>query len=106
MVRLIFIDPQGHEHEVGAEAGQSVMEAAVSAMVPGIEAACGGNCVCATCHCHLDAATRARLPAPEELELAMLEGVVNPGPDSRLTCQVRVCAELDGARIRVADSQH
>lgn len=106
MVTLIFIDPQGNEHQVGAEPGQSVMEAAVAALVPGIEASCGGNCVCATCHCHLDAQVRAHLPAPDDLEQAMLEGVVDPGPDSRLTCQVAVTQALDGARIRIAASQH
>ena len=106
MINLIFIDPEGNEHRVDAEPGQSVMEAAVSALVPGIEASCGGNCVCATCHCHFDVSLLPRLPAADDIEQAMLEGLADPGPDSRLSCQVRVSEVLEGTRIRVAASQH
>jgi 2Fe-2S ferredoxin len=105
-VTLIVTDPSGKVHEVAASPGQSVMRAAVSAGVPGIEAACGGNCVCATCHCYIDDAWLARLPPPDETESGMLACTVDPRANSRLVCQVTVTEALDGLRARVAASQH
>lgn len=106
MITLIFIDPAGREHRVEATPGESLMQAAVSALVPGIEASCGGNCVCATCHCYIESAASAQLAAPDETEQAMLECVAAPQPNSRLTCQVPVSETMHGMRVRVAESQH
>lgn len=106
MIRIVFIDPQGVEHRVETDPGQSLMQVARAAGVPGIEASCGGNCICATCHCHLDADTFARLIAPDALERDMLDALNDPQPTSRLTCQVPVSEILNGARVRVAASQH
>lgn len=103
---LIFVDPEGVEHHVEASLGQSLMQAAVGALVPGIEAACGGNCVCATCHAYIEDPRLAELPAPDATEQAMLECTPQPQPNSRLCCQVRVTAALDGMRVQVAASQH
>ena len=50
MVKVVFIEHDGNTHEVNAYVGESLMEAAVSNNVPGIDADCGGNCACATCH--------------------------------------------------------
>ena len=106
MTTLIFIDPAQKEHRVEAPTSGSVMQAAVAALVPGIEASCGGNCLCATCHAYIDERVAGQLPPPNDTELAMLECVNRQQPNSRLTCQVAVSAALDGMRIQVADSQH
>ncbi len=104
---LVFIDPIGKEHRVEAEVGGSVMQAAKGAMVPGIEAVCGGNCLCGTCHCYVeDAARLSALPAPDALEASMLEATPEPRPNSRLTCQILVTESLDGMVLRVPASQH
>ena len=50
MVKVVFIEHDGNPHEVDAYVGESLMEAAVSNNVPGIDADCGGSCACATCH--------------------------------------------------------
>lgn len=105
-ITLVFIDPTGKQHEVEAFPGQSVMRAAKSAMVPGIEAVCGGNCICGTCHCYVEDARLATLKPPDETEAAMLEATPEPRPESRLTCQIPVTEALDGLRLRVPASQH
>src|SRR5690606_20049531 len=48
-VTIIFETAQGRR-EVQAKLGASVMETAVMNNVSGIEAECGGACICATCH--------------------------------------------------------
>lgn len=106
MATILFIDPAGVEHRVEATEGQSVMQVAVGALVPGIEAACGGNCVCATCHCYVEDDRLATLPPPDETEAGMIDCTPEPRPNSRLTCQIKVSEALDGLRLRVPASQH
>lgn len=106
MIRITFIDPAGAAHDVQAEPGQSLMQAAVNALVPGIEASCGGHCICATCHCHVDERWLARVGAPEPLERDMLDCTNEVRPNSRLSCQVALSEALDGMVVHVAASQH
>ncbi len=44
-----FIEHDGTVHEVEAESGETVMEAAMRGSVSGIVGECGGSCTCATC---------------------------------------------------------
>src|SRR6185437_11974956 len=94
MAKIIFIQPDGKEQTVEIAPGWSVMEGAVRANVPGIDADCGGACACATCHVQV------------EMEETMLDFAIQPKPTSRLSCQLRVTSELDGLRVRVPPSQH
>ena len=55
MPKVIFIEHDGTRHEVQATAGLSLMRAAVDNGVPGIDADCGGECACATCHVYVEA---------------------------------------------------
>ena len=105
MPMLIFIESNGTAHKVQAESGQSVMRAALDAAVPGILADSGGNCSCATCHGYVDAAWLGRLPPPAANEHEMLQGVLEPHENSRLTCQLKVTPDLDGLTIRLPKSQ-
>jgi 2Fe-2S ferredoxin len=106
MIKIVIIDPSGKEHRIEAEQGQSLMQAATAALVPGIEASCGGNCICATCHCHVDARWFAQLPLPEAIERDMLDATTEVQPNSRLSCQVPLTPALDGMIVHVAASQH
>ncbi|HXC40914.1 MAG TPA: 2Fe-2S iron-sulfur cluster-binding protein [Burkholderiales bacterium] len=106
MPKLTFIEHTGREHVVEAAAGQSVMQAAIDHMVPGIIAECGGSCACATCHGYIEGAWSEKLPAMEEGENGMLDGSPYREASSRLTCQVTVTAELDGLVIRLPKSQY
>ena len=46
MVKVVFIEHDGNNHEVDAYVGENLMETAISNNVPGIDADCGGNCAC------------------------------------------------------------
>lgn len=106
MPRVIFVDVDGDETTVELEDGASVMEAAIDGNVVGIEAECGGSCSCATCHVYVDEAFLGRLPAPGDDELGMLEAVAAPRrPNSRLSCQLLMCGELDGLRVALPETQ-
>ncbi len=96
MTTVIFVQHSGERHAVAASAGESVMQAAVNQMVPGILGDCGGTCSCATCHAYVDPAWQSLLPAPSEDEAMMLDGVLEQRPTSRLTCQVMLSAAMDG----------
>ena len=106
MPTVTFIDPDGTHRQVQGEEGASVMEVAVRNNVPGIEADCGGARACATCHVYVDEAwTEAAGPAAGD-EAEMLGFAVEPGPTSRLSCQIRLTLALDGLVVRVPASQH
>ena len=60
MPKVTFIEHNGNRHTVEAEAGLSLMRAAVDNNVPGIDADCGGECACATCHVYVEGDWLAR----------------------------------------------
>ncbi len=100
-----FITHEGAEHEVHVAAGTTVMHAAVDNGVPGILADCGGACSCATCHCYVDEAWTERVGPADEVESQMLDFVMEPQPNSRLSCQIAVTDELDGVVIHLPANQ-
>ena len=61
-----------------------------------------GQQSCATCHVHIDAATFARLPAPSEDENDLLDSSDHRNALSRLSCQVLITPDLDGATVTIA----
>ncbi|KAJ1911085.1 hypothetical protein IWQ60_010314, partial [Tieghemiomyces parasiticus] len=68
-----------------------------------IEASCGGQCECATCHLIVENPKdyAGHLPGVSEAEEDMLEYAVGREEGSRLSCQIPVKPELDGLRLRV-----
>ncbi|GAA0540136.1 2Fe-2S ferredoxin [Rhizomicrobium palustre] len=105
MAKVTFIDAKGVRREVEAPEGWSVMEAAVKNDVAGIDADCGGACACATCHVYVDPAFKGKLPPKEEMEETMLDFAQEVTPRSRLSCQIKVTAELDGLVVTVPKDQ-
>lgn len=105
MVKLLFIQPEGESQSVDAEVGETVMEAAKKADVPGIEAECGGACACATCHVYVDAGWTEKTGKPEPMEEDMLDFAFDVRPESRLSCQIKVTEDLDGLTLRVPAKQ-
>ncbi|MEM9570387.1 MAG: 2Fe-2S iron-sulfur cluster-binding protein [Pseudomonadota bacterium] len=106
MVKVIFIDHEGLERSVDADVGASVMESAIKAGIPGIDADCGGACACATCHVYVDRSFLEIVGKPEEMEQSMLDFAENVQENSRLSCQISVSEELDGLRVTTPESQH
>jgi 2Fe-2S ferredoxin len=106
MAKITFIQPDGAEQVVDIPEGWSIMEGAVRAGVIGIDADCGGACACATCHVQVEPEWAAKLPLKSEMEETMLDFAIQPKPNSRLSCQLRVTSEMDGLTVRVPSSQH
>jgi 2Fe-2S ferredoxin len=105
MPLIKFTSHEGNTVEVHAAAGTSVMQAAVDNGIDGIIAECGGACSCATCHCYVDDAWTAKLDAASDLEKEMIECVLDPEDNSRLSCQVVITDELDGMVVRLPENQ-
>jgi 2Fe-2S ferredoxin len=106
MPTIRYIESSGVPHAVAAEIGMSVMAAARQHGIHGIVADCGGTCSCATCHVHVDPAWFDRLAEPSEMERAMLEFATDPGPNSRLSCQIRISEALDGLTVSIPATQY
>jgi ferredoxin, 2Fe-2S len=106
MPKVTFIEHDGTRHTVDAQAGKSLMRAAVDHGVPGIDADCGGECSCATCHVMLDERWFEQLGPPHELEEPMLGLNPDRRPNSRLSCQITVTDALDGIEVQLPEFQY
>ena len=82
------------------------MSVAVNAGIEVILAECGGACACGTCHCYVDAEWVARLPPASPTEAAMIECVIAPRPESRLTCQLKLTEDSDGLVLHLPTAQY
>ncbi len=105
MPSVTFIEHNGTVHRVEAAVGASAMEAAVRNQVPGIEAECGGACACATCHVYVEDAWREKVGDPGSMEEDMLDFASDVRPSSRLSCQIKLTADLDGLVLRTPEHQ-
>ena len=103
-IKVTFAQADGSEQVIeDAEVGRSLMEVARENAVPGILADCGGGCACATCHVYVDEEWRGAVGTPDEIENEMLDMVSDlHQPNSRLSCQIKLRADLDGLRVTVA----
>ena len=108
MPKVTYIQFNGTAHEVEVPVGLSLMRGAINNGVPGIDADCGGECACATCHVYVDEAwlDRTGLPEPESMEASMLSFAAVTEPNSRLSCQITVSEALDGLIVRLPEGQH
>ena len=102
---ITFIEHNGKAHQVEAEVGSTLMQAAQFNLVPGILGDCGGSCSCATCHCYIDAPSAEKIPLPGSDELLLIDGALDVQPESRLACQVNATPALDGLVVRLPESQ-
>ncbi len=100
MPAVIFVLPDGERRRIEVEAGLSLLEAAHRADIA-VEGACGGSMACATCHMIVEEGWFDRLATPSEEEEEMLDLAEGLTPTSRLGCQVRLSAALDGLVVRV-----
>lgn len=108
MPKVTYVEFNGTQHVVEVPVGTSVMRGAVDNNIPGIDADCGGECACATCHVYVDAAWLPKIGLPElgSQEAAMLSFAAVAKPDSRLSCQITMREDLDGLVVRMPEGQH
>ena len=104
--KVTFIEDGGKPHSIELAEGWSLMEGAVKNLVPGIDADCGGACACATCQVYVDGHWAAKLPPKSEMEETMLDFAPERLGNSRLSCQIKMMAELDGIVLQLPKSQH
>ena len=105
MAKITYIEHDGTEHQVEVQDGLTVMEGAIRNMIPGIDADCGGACACATCPVYVDPDWSDRVGERSSMEESMLDFAGDVRDTSRLSCQIRVSAALDGLVVRLPEEQ-
>lgn len=106
MPRVNYVLPDGTTRSVEVSEGTSVMRAAISNNVRGIDAECGGCLSCATCHVYVEDRFLPLLPPVSTDEDEMLAGVAaERRPQSRLSCQITVTPALEGLTVTVPERQ-
>jgi 2Fe-2S ferredoxin len=105
MVKVLFVEHDGTEHNVEVNTGDSLMQAAVSNGVPGIDADCGGSCSCATCHVYVSEEWLDKTGEVNPTEEAMLGLSTDRKENSRLSCQINLTEEMDGLVVSTPEFQ-
>lgn len=101
MPKATYILPDGTAREIEMRDGQSLMEAAIRNGIGAILGECGGSAMCATCHCYVETAPAALPPLGDDEDAMLDETAAERLPNSRLSCQIRMTAALDGITVRV-----
>jgi 2Fe-2S ferredoxin len=106
MAEVTFIQFSGEQTTIDAGTGDSVMKVATDNLVPGIDADCGGECSCATCHVLVTDAWLEKTGDISEAEHSMLDLNPDRQPNSRLSCQIAMSNELDGLVVNLPEFQY
>jgi 2Fe-2S ferredoxin len=105
MPKITYIEPSGNEAVVDLTEGWTLMQGATTNGVDGMDAECGGSCACATCHCYVESHADQLAP-PSEAETNMLANVAaERRANSRLACQIKATAGMDGMVVRLPANQ-
>ncbi len=103
-VTITFVEEDLEDGEriiVQAPLGAKLVDVALDNDVD-IEAACGGELACSTCHCvFTDQTLYDALPPKQEEEEDMLDLAMGLTDTSRLSCQLEVTAQYEGSVIVV-----
>jgi 2Fe-2S ferredoxin len=82
------------------------MQLAIENNVEGIEGACGGSCMCATCHVKVESVDGAELGERSEMELDVLEMEIDEvASNSRLGCQIEINEKIESITVRIESIQ-
>jgi len=106
MAHITYVEANGQSTTIDLADGWSLMQGATTNGIDGIIGECGGSCACATCHCYVDDLLAGVLPPPAQGELDMLENVVaERRSNSRLACQIKASAALEGGVVTLPECQ-
>ncbi|MGE4492881.1 MAG: 2Fe-2S iron-sulfur cluster-binding protein [Syntrophotalea sp.] len=102
-VSINVTDRAGVDHVIKAQVGVPLMQALRNEGL--VDAICGGECACATCHVHIQGGGMEKVGKPSGQEVDMLETSLETQDNSRLSCQVIVSEDLDGLVLTVAQAE-
>jgi 2Fe-2S ferredoxin len=102
MVTIHVKTREGSEQAVEGTPGLTVMEVIRENGFDELLALCGGCCSCATCHVFVDPEFADRLPPLSEDDNDLLDSSDHRNEHSRLSCQIKLSAALDGLRVQIA----
>ena len=105
MGTITFVSYDGEKHEADIVEGQSLMQLATSNGIAGIDGDCGGEAACGTCHVILEAQWFGKSGAQSEEELQMLDLTPERETTSRLSCQIKATADMDGMTVTLPEFQ-
>ncbi len=105
MPKITYIEPNGREVPIDLPEGWTLMQGATSNGVDGMDAECSGSCACATCHCYVESHEEHLAPPSAQEEGLLAHVAAERRPNSRLSCQVKVTAAMDGMVVRMPESQ-
>ena len=106
MTKITYVSAEGESTTVNAVEGDNLMHTAVVNDIDGIIGECGGSMMCATCHVYVEEPFLDKLPPRTDGEDEMLECAASERrPNSRLSCQIKVSAEIEGMVLHMPDSQ-
>ncbi len=103
MPTLKITPRSGDQISVEAATGQTLME--VLRERGDVEALCGGQCACATCHVHIDATWMSIVGEPGETETELLGFSMEKQQNSRLSCQIHLSDAMDGLTLAIAAAE-
>lgn len=102
-MRLLVTSRDGEQLSLSHGSGGSLMIPLRDAGL--VEAVCGGQAACATCHVHVDEIWLARIGPPTAQEADLLDNSLERTAQSRLSCQVEIDESLDGITLSIAPSE-
>lgn len=96
MIRFDIEDKEGtvQQLELPDDINLSLMEILKASEYP-ILATCGGMALCATCHIEVKKGIE-NLGGPSDIEMDMIDTLPDATENSRLACQIRLDARLEG----------
>lgn len=101
--KVTYILPNGNEVMVDAQEGDNLLELAHQNQIE-LEGACECALACSTCHVVVDPAWFAKLEPATDREEDLLDYAFGLSTTSRLGCQIKMSAELDGIRVRIPEA--
>ncbi len=102
-ININVIDDSGNTHKLHIEIHPEMNLMDVLRSYDFFEGACGGMCLCATCHCYI-LSENYNIPNKENEEEGMLDQLFSAQENSRLACQIPLTKELDNITIQIASS--
>jgi 2Fe-2S ferredoxin len=101
MGRITAIDREGEAHALEATSGLNLMEILRDGGLD-VEAICGGQCVCSTCHVYIDKEWVGKLAPRGDTEQVLVEDSGHFQENSRLSCQIDYDDAIDGLKLELA----